>query len=56
MAIALPLANGDSNWAELKGGFAVGNRMLQFGAGVETSVGRSEMRDDRAVVDMTFRF
>lgn len=56
VAIALPLANGDSNWAELKGGFAVGNRTLQFGAGVETSVGRSEMRDDRAVVDMTLRF
>lgn len=56
LTIALPLANGDSKWGELKGGFAIGNGTVQFGAGVETSVGRSELRDDRAVVDMTVRF
>lgn len=56
VAIALPLANGDSNWGEVKAGFAIGNRALQIGAGVETSVGRSNLRNDRAVVDMTVRF
>ncbi|OBX18616.1 hypothetical protein A9995_11720 [Erythrobacter sp. QSSC1-22B] len=56
VTISLPFANGDSNWGELKGGLAISKGPVKFGAGVETSVGRSELRNDRAVVDMTFRF
>jgi hypothetical protein len=56
VTIALPLAGGDSNWGEVKGGFAIGNGNVQFGAGLETSVGRSELRNDRAVADLTIRF
>ncbi|WP_228242914.1 autotransporter outer membrane beta-barrel domain-containing protein [Porphyrobacter sp. GA68] len=56
VAIALPLAGGDNQWGELKGGFTVGNRTLQLGAGFETSVGRSDLRDDRAMADLTIRF
>lgn len=56
VVIALPLAGGDRQWGELKGGFAIGNRTLQIGAGFETSVGRSELRNDRAVADLTIRF
>lgn len=54
--IALPIAGGDRSWGEVKGGLAIGNRTVQFGAGFETSVGRSELRNDRAVADVTIRF
>ena len=56
VTIALPLANGASNWGEFKGGLAINNGTVQFGAGFETSVGRGMLRNDRAVVDMTIRF
>lgn len=56
VAIALPLVNGASNWGEFKGWLAIDNGTVQFGAGFETSVGRGQLRNDRAVVDMTIRF
>lgn len=56
VAFALPLAGGDSSWAEVKGGLKLTNGRLEFGAGVESSLGRSELKDDRAVADFTLRF
>jgi outer membrane autotransporter protein len=55
-AFALPLANGDSSWAEVKGGMKLTNGVFEFGAGVESSLGRSSYKDDRAVADFTWRF
>lgn len=52
----LPLAGGDSAWGEVRGGFRLVNGPLSFGAGLETTVGRSSFRDDRAVADVSFRF
>lgn len=55
-AFALPIAGGDSNWAELKGGLKLTRGKLEFGAGLETSLGRTDYRDDRAMADFTIRF
>lgn len=56
LAFALPYAGNDRSWGEVKGGFRMAKDQLSFGAGVESSVGRSDYRDDRAVVDFTVRF
>lgn len=56
LAFALPYAGTDRSWGEVKGGFRVAKDLMSFGAGVESSVGRSDYRDDRAVVDFTVRF
>jgi hypothetical protein len=53
---ALPLAGGDTSWAEARGGLSVTNGRFAIGAGMETSIGRTDARDSRAVADMTFRF
>jgi uncharacterized protein with beta-barrel porin domain len=55
-AFALPFANGDTSWGEVRGGFTLDNGRFGFGAGVETAIGRSGFRDDRAVADFTVRF
>jgi subtilase-type serine protease len=52
----LPVANGDNEWAELKGGLKLVKGRLAIGAGFDTAVGRSDRRDDRAVADVTIRF
>jgi subtilase-type serine protease len=54
--IALPLAAGDVSWAEVKGGMRLTNGKLELGAGIESSFGRSDLRDERAVADFTLRF
>lgn len=54
--IALPLAGGDAMWGEVRGGVRLANGPVEFGAALETSVGRAFYRDDRAVADFTFRF
>lgn len=56
LAFALPYASTDRNWTEVKGGFRLAKDAMSFGAGVESSVGREDYRDDRAVVDFTLRF
>lgn len=56
LAFALPYAGIDRSWGEVKGGFRMAKDQMSFGAGVESSVGRSDYRDDRAVVDFTVRF
>ena len=55
-AFTLPFANGDTSWGEVRGGLTLTNGRFSFGGGVETSVGREGLRDDRAVADFTFRF
>jgi outer membrane autotransporter protein len=55
-AFTLPIGQGDTSWAEMKGGFKLTNGVVEFGGGVETSLGRSNYRDDRATADFTFRF
>jgi hypothetical protein len=56
VAFALPLANGDSDWAEVKGGLRLTNGRYELGTGVESSLGRAGFRDDRAVADFVYRF
>ncbi|TCD01878.1 autotransporter domain-containing protein [Erythrobacteraceae bacterium CFH 75059] len=56
LAIALPVAGGDTDWAEVRGGLGIDNGTVRFGVGVESSIGRSDLRNDRAVADVTFRF
>ena len=55
-AFALPFADGDASWGEVRGGFTLDNGRFGFGAGVETAIGRSGYQDDRAVADFTYRF
>ncbi len=56
LAFALPLAGGDSNWGEVKGGLHVTNGSVSVGANLESTVGRSDFRDSRAVGEMSVRF
>lgn len=55
-AFTLPYANGDTSWGEVRGGLTLTSGRVSFGTGVETSIGRQGVRDDRAVADFTFRF
>ncbi len=55
-AFTLPYANGDTSWGEVRGGLTLASGRVSFGTGVETSIGRQGVRDDRAVADFTFRF
>jgi uncharacterized protein with beta-barrel porin domain len=56
VAIALPLAAGDTSWGEVRGGVKLTNGNMQFGASFETEIGRDAFRDDRAMADFTVRF
>lgn len=56
VAIVLPLAGGDTGWAEVQGGLKLTNGRVQFGAGFETSIGRQALRTDRAMADLTVQF
>lgn len=56
LAFALPFAGRDKSWGEIKGGLRLNNGPVSFGAGVESSFARSDLRDDRAVVDFACRF
>ena len=56
VAIALPLAHGDTDWAEIKGGVTMSRSNLSFGAGFETAVAREGAKDDRAMVEVGLRF
>lgn len=55
-AFALPGFSTDRAWTEVKGGLNVSKGPLSFGASVQSSLGRDDYRDDRAVADFTFRF
>lgn len=56
LAFALPFAGRDKAWGEIKGGLRLANGPVSFGAGVESSFARSDFRDDRAVMDIAYRF
>lgn len=56
VAIALPLMGRDTSWGEVKGGFRLVNGPIAFGAGIERNIARSDLTDERAVVDFAFRF
>ncbi|MBV7266226.1 autotransporter domain-containing protein [Erythrobacter ani] len=56
VGILLPLANGEQSWSEVRGGVSVTNGMFSIGAGFETAIDRSAFRDDRAMVEVGFRF
>ena len=56
VAFLLPLAGGDTDWAEVKGGMKLVNGPFEIGAGVQSALGRSDFSDERAVADFTFRF
>jgi uncharacterized protein with beta-barrel porin domain len=56
VAFALPLAGGDTGWAEVRGGVKLSNGHVELGTGVESSLGRSGLKDDRAMADFTLRF
>jgi uncharacterized protein with beta-barrel porin domain len=55
-AFELPLADGASSWGEARGGLKFVKDKIEFGGGVETSVGSAGHRDSRAVADLTIRF
>lgn len=56
-AFALPVAGGDRNWAEVRGGLRLDNGRVSFGGAIESSIGReATFRDDRAMAEMTIRF
>lgn len=55
-AFTLPFANGDRSWGEVRGGLTFTNGWIDLGAGIETSIGRAGIRDDRALADLTIRF
>ena len=52
----LPLAGGDGSWAEVKGGVSLNSDKVSIGAGVESTLGRTGYKDDRAVVGFALRF
>lgn len=56
VAFNLPFGSQDGSWGELKAGLRFASGHVSFGAGFETSVGRYDFRDDRAVADFTVRF
>lgn len=55
-AFALPAFSQDRSWGEMRGGFQLSSGPLSFGAAVQSDVGRSDYRDNRAVADVTLRF
>ncbi|MBD2840950.1 autotransporter domain-containing protein [Erythrobacter rubeus] len=56
VGIVLPLAIGEQSWSEVRGGVSVTNGQFSFGAGFETAIDRNAFRDDRATVEVGFRF
>ena len=56
VAIALPLANGDTSWGELRGGVTLQRGNLTFGAGFETAIEREGLEDNRAMAEFGIRF
>jgi outer membrane autotransporter protein len=51
-----PLGGHDDSWAEIRGGVGLTNGLVKLGAGLGSSVGRADYRDDRAIAELAFRF
>jgi subtilase-type serine protease len=56
IAFTLPGLSRDNAWTEVKGGMKLTNGQFSIGAGVESSLGRSDYRDNRAVASFSVRF
>jgi subtilase-type serine protease len=52
----LPLSSGGSSYGEVRGGFKFATDKMELGAGVETTVGNAELRDNRAIADFAIHF
>lgn len=56
LAFDLPGIARDRAWGEVKAGLQLTDGALSFGGGLQTAVGRSDYRDDRAVASIGWRF
>ncbi len=56
VSFVLPIGNGDSNWAEARGGLRLVNGNVAISAGLEATVGRSDVRNNRALAEFSYRF
>jgi subtilase-type serine protease len=56
IAFTLPAFSQDRSWTEVRGGLSLSNGPLSLGAAIQSDVGRSDYRDNRAVADVTLRF
>lgn len=56
VAFNLPFGSLDGSWSEIKSGVRFNSGPVSIGAGLETSIGRYDFRDDRAVADVTVSF
>jgi subtilase-type serine protease len=54
--IVLPGIGTDSSWTEVRGGVSLSRGNLSLTTAFETDIGRDELRDDRAVAELSFRF
>lgn len=54
--IVLPGIGSDSSWTEVRGGVSLSRGNLSLTTAFETDIGRDELRDDRAVAELSFRF
>lgn len=50
------LGGDDDSWAEIRGGVGLTNGLVRLGAGLGSSLGRADYRDDRAIAELAFRF
>ena len=56
VAFTLPAFSQDRSWTEVRGGMNLTNGPLSFGAAVQSDIGRSDYRDNRAVANVTLQF
>ncbi|QLC22373.1 autotransporter domain-containing protein [Parasphingopyxis sp. CP4] len=54
--ILLPGLAADNQWTEMRGGLSLERGNLSITTAFETDIGRSELRDDRAVAELSLRF
>ena len=52
----LPLSAGGSSYGEVRGGLKFAKDKMELGAGVETTIGNAELRDNRAIADFAIHF
>jgi subtilase-type serine protease len=56
LAFTLPAFSQDRNWTEVRGGINLAKGPVSFGAAVQSDIGRSDYRDNRAVANVTLQF
>ena len=55
-SFVLPLTNGGSGWAEVKGGLELTRGAFTIGLSGQATAGDAPISDQRGAVDFTFRF